>query len=83
MMAKKKKSELTQTLAIVALILNILVLPGLGTLIARKTRTGLWQLGLFVVGIPLVVLFGLGLLLMLGSWIWALVTGIQLVQESS
>jgi TM2 domain-containing membrane protein YozV len=79
----KKKSDVTQTIAIVALLLNLLVLPGLGTIIAKRVKTGVIQLVLFVVGIPLVLAFGLGLLLMLGAWIWSLVTGIQLIQEAS
>lgn len=71
----------TQTMAIVALLLNILVLPGLGTLIAGRTKTGIWQIVLAVVSIPLFFVF-VGFLTGLAAWIWGLVTGIQLVKES-
>ena len=71
----------TQALAIVALILNLL-LPGLGTIIGGRTRVGIIQLVLVLVSIPLMPII-VGILLMTGVWIWALVTSIQLIQESS
>ncbi len=77
-MADKKISNST---AILALILNILVLPGLGSLIGGKTTAGVLQLVLFLIGIPLTFVF-IGIPLMIGMWIWALITGIQLVSES-
>lgn len=76
-MAKK----ISQGLAVAALILNILVIPGLGTIIAGRTRTGVWQLVGFVVGIPLALLL-VGIPLMFAMWVWGIVTGVQLVQES-
>jgi TM2 domain-containing membrane protein YozV len=79
-MAKKKGPS--QGIAIVALLLNILVLPGLGTLIAGRTTPGVIQLVLFLIGIPLSLVL-IGIPLMIGMWIWALVTGIQIVQEAS
>ena len=97
-MAEKKKDGANkkpdQGLAIVALILNILVLPGLGSIICGKTKEGVWQLVLVLGGVFLGILFtvtiigaviGIPLMIFgpLAGWVWALVTGIQLVQESS
>ncbi len=97
-MARTKKPN--QGLAIVALIINLFLLPGLGSIIAGRIKSGIWQLALHIGGIVMVVtgvifmvtifLFAVGIpLLILGfisiitAWIWALVTGIQLVQEAS
>ena len=77
-MKPKKPSEV---IAIAALLLNILVLPGLGTIIAGRTSTGTTQLVLFLIGIPLTFIL-IGIPLMIGVWIWGIVTGIQIVKES-
>ncbi len=76
--AKKKPS---QGIAIVALILNILVLPGLGSIIGGRTRDGIIQLVLFLVGIPLSLIL-VGIPLVIAMWIWGIVTGVQLVKEA-
>jgi hypothetical protein len=82
-----------ENMAIVALILNVIILPGLGSLIGGKTREGIWQLVLYIGG------FLLGLLLILSvvgvfvgipvliiapivAWVWGLMTGIKLIKES-
>ena len=75
-------------LAIVALILNVLFIPGLGTLVAGKSKTGAWQLVLLVIGIIFVsvayvfetTVFYLGVPIAIAAWIWGLVTGISLLQ---
>jgi len=84
---KEAKSEFSQTIAIVCLLLNVLILPGLGTIIARTTQkrsatSGVWQLVLFIVGIPLIFALGFGLLVMLAAWIWALVESIEFLKEA-
>ncbi len=71
-----------QALAIIGLILNIIVLPGLGSLIGGKTRDGVWQLVLFIVGIPLCLVL-IGFPMMLAAWIWGIVTGVRMVQEAN
>ena len=81
------------TLAIVGLILNILILPGLGSLIGGKTKQGVWQIALVVGSLALgflltLTIFGaiIGIPLIVGGpmagWIWSLVTGIQMIQET-
>lgn len=75
----------SQGIAIVALILNILIFPGLGSLIGGRTKTGIWQIVLIVVSVILdITIIGLiiGIPLGIGVWIWGIVTGVQLVKES-
>jgi len=80
--------------AIAGLIVN-LFFPGLGSLIGGRTKTGIWQLVLLVLswvlvfggvflsllGSVLSLLIILGWVVSIGNWIWALVTGIQMVKE--
>ncbi len=77
----KKKIEISECLAVVCLILNILVLPGLGSLIGRKTTAGVWQIVLFIIGIPLCLIL-IGIPMILASWIWGISTGVRIVRES-
>jgi TM2 domain-containing membrane protein YozV len=76
---RKRKTSLA--LAIVALILNILIIPGLGSIIGRKTRAGVWQLILAVIGFALSALL-VGIPILIAAWIWGIVTGIRLIQEA-
>ncbi|MBD3209491.1 hypothetical protein GF367_03660 [Candidatus Woesearchaeota archaeon] len=80
-MAQKKDEKISQGLAIAALLLNVLVLPGLGSIIGGKMKEGIIQLVLTVVSIPLMFIL-IGFPLALGMWIWALVTGIQILKEA-
>ena len=68
-----------ETKNIVGLLVN-LVIPGLGTIIWGESKTGTIQLVLFLVG-GLLAAIG-GTLLMAGTWIWALVVGIQRVSAA-
>lgn len=68
-------------MAIVGLLLNVFVLPGLGSLVAGKTKTGIWQIVLVVLGVPLSIVL-VGIPMMFAAWIWGLVTGIQLIKEA-
>lgn len=78
---KKKEKKISETFAIVCLLLNVLVIPGLGSLIANKKREGIWQLVLSIVGFPLVFVL-VGFPILIGAWIWGLITGVQLIKES-
>ncbi len=90
--ARKKPS---QAIAIVALLVNLLILPGLGSIIGGRTKEGIIQLALliggtviFIIGVPLLIvlvgmpLIALGALLAFAAWVWGIVTGIQLIRES-
>lgn len=70
-----------QTLAIVGLILNIIGFIGVGTIVAGRTKTGIIQLVLAIVSIPLMFIV-VGFFLYAAMWIWALVTSIQLLKAA-
>lgn len=81
-MAKKKISK---GIGIATILLNVLILPGLGTLIAsiedkKYQKTGILQLVLFLIGIPLAFVI-IGIPLMIAMWIWALVTSIEVLKN--
>ncbi|MFH1331739.1 MAG: hypothetical protein ABIH63_00450 [archaeon] len=84
--AVRKAEKPNLGLAIAGLIINIVLLPGLGSVIAGKTKTGLWQLLLIVLGIvfTLTVIGAIiGVPLIFIAWIWGIVTGVQVVKEAS
>ena len=91
--SQPRRKRPDKTVAIVALILHIIIMPGLGTLIGGRTKEGIWQLVLLfggaIIGILLivsVVLLPLGIILVifgpLIAWIWGIVSGVRLIQES-
>ena len=67
--------------AVASMFLNAMVCPGVGSLVDGKTGTGLAQLSLFLVGLPLAVIT-VGLPLMLAAWVWGIATGAQLIAEA-
>ncbi len=66
--------------AVTALVLN-LIIPGSGSLVAGRTSQGVLQLVLWVVSFPLMFVL-VGFPMLLAVWIWALVSGIQILEES-
>ncbi len=78
----KKNIRPTQNFAIGMLLLNIFTLPGLGSLIAGKTKDGVWQVILVVVSIPLFFIYLIGLPVFLGAWIWGIATGMKIIKEA-
>jgi TM2 domain-containing membrane protein YozV len=66
--------------AVTALVLNIII-PGSGSLIAGRTSMGVVQLVLWVVSFPLCLVL-IGFPMLLAVWIWSLVSGIQILEES-
>ena len=74
-----------QSTAIVALILNILIWPGLGSLVGGE-QVGWAQgfLALFAV-LLIVTIIGMvvGIPLWVGMWAWGIVTGVQLIQRAT
>ena len=82
-MTKSEIKKPSQGIAILSLILNILILPGLGSLIGGKITAGILQLIFSLIGLVLTLtLIGavIGIPLMIAMWIWALITGIQLIK---
>jgi len=80
-MAKKGGKKISSGIAILALLLNIFLIPGIGSLIGGKTTAGVWQLILFLLGIPLSFVI-IGIPMVAAAWIWGLVTGIQILREA-
>jgi TM2 domain-containing membrane protein YozV len=76
-----QNEQVSETLAIICLLLNIIILPGLGTLIAKRTTPGIIQLVLFIIGIPLSLII-IGIPLMIAMWVWALISGIDILKKA-
>lgn len=72
----------SQGLAIAALLINILVIPGVGSLIGGRTQEGVAQIVLLVAGIFLLLIL-VGFFMIIAAWIWGIVTGVQIVQQAS
>jgi TM2 domain-containing membrane protein YozV len=75
------KTEFPKTKAIVGLVLNLLVWPGVGTIVGGETRKGTWQIILFFISIPLCFVI-IGIPLLIGVWIWAFVSSIHQITKS-
>lgn len=72
------------TWAIVGLVVNVAFLPGLGTLIAGKTKAGLLQLLLVILGVVLcltIVGVIIGIPLLIATWVWGIVSCVKIIQE--
>ena len=80
-MKKQNQQKKSKTTAIIGFILNIAVLPGLGSLIGGKTGEGVGQLVLFILGIPFMLLL-IGFPMILAAWIWGILTGVKMIQEA-
>ena len=81
-MAKSKKS--IEGTAIVGLIINLFI-PGLGTIVSGRYDIGIAQLVLALVGVfllPTVMGTAIGILILIGVWVWALVSGIKILKET-
>jgi hypothetical protein len=93
-----KESPITKSLAWVAGVINVVFFPGLGSLIALRFKPGIYQLVLYLIGLvgfmigylglyvldspTLVIGIILGLLLILISWIWAIITSVDFIRSS-
>lgn len=79
-----KKKRVSQGVAVLSLILNMLILPGLGSLIGKRISSGIIQVILSIVGFMLFIFyFGIiGVPMMLVAWIWGIITGVNIVKES-
>ncbi len=74
------KPPVTQGVAIVALLLNILVWPGLGSLIAGEAVG--WAQGFLMLAGVILVIVVIGIPMMLGAWIWGIITGVELLRRA-
>ncbi len=79
--SKNNNKKIDKNIAILALLLNILVLPGIGTIIGGKNKEGIWQIILAIIGIlSLIILIGIPLLI--GVWIWGIFSGIDIIKHA-
>ena len=87
---KKHKKKI---LAVIGLLLNNLILPGLGNFAKQRIKERIWQIALVVGGIFIGVLLtftvigsfiGVPLMIIvpLVAWIWGVMTGISMIKES-
>lgn len=74
-------SEVSETTAIICLLLNILILPGLGSLIAHRSKVGIWQLIIAIVSVPLMFVV-IGFFGWAAAWIWSLMTGLDIIKKA-
>lgn len=76
-----------------SLLINILLLPGLGSLIGGRIKEGTWQIGLFFGTVTIGVLLTMTLvgafigvpLLLVGptaTWVWGLWTGVKILKAA-
>ncbi|RMH43246.1 MAG: hypothetical protein D6689_05740 [Deltaproteobacteria bacterium] len=75
-------SPVTPGQATAAMFLNAMVCPGIGSLVAGRTRAGIGQLALFALGVPLIVV-AIGLPMIVAAWTWGVATGAQLIAEAN
>ncbi|MBS3162519.1 hypothetical protein J4467_01220 [Candidatus Woesearchaeota archaeon] len=75
-----KKSN--KGLSVLSLLLNIVIWPGLGTLVSRKFGTGVLQMILSLVGLALMYVMPAAMLIVLIAWIWALVSSVRIIMEA-
>ena len=71
--------------AVIGLLLNIFILPGLGSLIGGRYLAGIFQLILIVISFILdLTIVGLVIGIPLGAlvWLWALITGISMFMRA-
>ncbi|MEN9625881.1 MAG: hypothetical protein RL557_209 [archaeon] len=87
-MAKKRKAKRNtnsknnkKNIAILALLLNLIVFPGIGSIVGGKTKEGVIQLILAAVGLALIIIL-IGIPIFLAVWIWGIITGINLIKRA-
>jgi hypothetical protein len=75
----------SQGVAITALVLNIIIWPGLGSLIGGD-KNGWAQGFLFLLGFALIfTIIGIviAIPLMIGMWVWGIVSGVKLIEKAN
>jgi len=71
-----------KTLAVIYLLLNVLILPGLGTILSKRTTEGIWQLILVFLAIVVSYIYiNLGLIILAIAWVWALISSISILKN--
>ena len=84
--------------AILALVLNFFILPGLGTIIGGRRKEGFVQIGFMVpaafllyfninlssslYSVTSIIKVALSILVLFGIWIWGIVSGINIIRQA-
>jgi TM2 domain-containing membrane protein YozV len=71
----------SEATALTGLVVNAVLLPGLGSLISGKVAPGVVQLVMFMIGLPLCFAL-VGLPIVATAWIWGLITGFTALAEA-
>jgi len=82
---RQRRGKISLVFAVIALLLNILIVPGIGSVIAGRIRSGIIQILLAVIGffLWLTVMGNIaGIFMLIVAWVWALITGINIVKDS-
>ena len=66
--------------AILGLVLNIIVLPGVGSVLAQQKKIGIIQICLSILSFPLMYYY-VGFITFSLVWIWGIITGIQVINS--
>jgi hypothetical protein len=64
---RREMPPITPSQAMASMFLNAMVCPGVGSLVGGKTRAGMAQLSLFLIGLPLIFV-AVGLPMVLAAW---------------
>ena len=75
-----KEGAVTPGLKVVSLLINLLLLPGVGTVLVGKTNPGITQIILSIIGFLLTLtLVGaiIGVPMILAAWIWGIVSVVK------
>lgn len=77
-----KSDKIGRNRAIIGLVLNVISIPGLGTLISGKITIGIIQMIISIISLPLMFIL-IGIPFFIGVWIWALVTSMILKNDTN
>ncbi len=78
---KSQIHSTNKTLAIVGLVLNIFIWPGLGTIVGGEVGKGMIQMILFLIGVPLIfVIIGIPMVILI--WIWAIASSLNQIKRA-
>ncbi len=76
-----KKGHVTRGMAVASLVLNLLLIPGLGTILGGRTKEGVWQVVFLCFGLLLSLVY-IGIPLVIAAWIWSLISSIGIMNSA-
>lgn len=95
-MVKKNEKKVDRVLGVGCLLVNFFFWPGLGTLIAGRTRIGIIQMVMFLFGLSISFIVAaevfwfmigipiyfdyVGTLMTIAAWVWGVISGIKIIK---